>query len=427
MKKNGFTLVEIMVVVIIMGVLTAVGVPKLFGVIAKAKASEVPVAAGTYIHLQNAFLHENNGIGSWKNIGYGAPGGGKTEYFEYRGCIQGKIKLREGGERMVGWQAFNIPKLNYCASYSAWSVILNPLNEHDFNHENLVSSAECGTLTANWEVGEAGVGACEATATLHEIEPEPEPESEPEETPSEEPENNENPSGETSSSESNSTNSTSVQSSNSVDCDALKATGKASDPRTINGNKCGWCYVQECRLAVNNGHLPKGLECVKLCNYESSHNINEEIQQYEDEQKKKEQEQNNNSNANGSNATGSNTNGNGTNTSESGTNTGNTGGNTGSGGGNGGGNGTPTESEGNGESNGTGEMGGTEEEETPVITDQDGKPLNYNDIPNEISCNASECCTSYAGNSGNCKSYKSVSKDQCAVYNTKKSKCTKVR
>ena len=415
MKKNGFSLVEIMVVVVIMGVLVAVGVPKLFGVIAKAKASEVPVAAGTYMHLQNAFLHENNGIGSWKNIGYGAPGGGKTEYFEYRGCIQGKIKLREGGERMVGWQAFNIPKLNYCASYSTWSIILNPLNEHDFNHEKLVSSAECGTLTANWEVGEAGVGACEATAALHEIEPEPEPESEPEETPSEEPENNENPSGETSSSESNSTNSTSVQSSNSVDCDALKATGKANDPRTINGNKCGWCYVQECRLAVNNGHLPKGLECVKLCNYESSHNINEEIQQYEDEQKKKEQEQNNNSNANGSNANGSNTNGNGTNTGSG------IGGGTGGGGGGGGDGGTVTETSTETQSS-AGQANANEESssstETPVIKDQNGNTLDYSSVPAKV-------CTEWH-NKNKCKDNKEIPKANCAVYNTSTKTCTQV-
>ena len=39
--RKGFSLVEIMVVVVILGVLAGVGVPKLFGVIAKARASEV--------------------------------------------------------------------------------------------------------------------------------------------------------------------------------------------------------------------------------------------------------------------------------------------------------------------------------------------------------------------------------------------------
>lgn len=44
--RKGFTLVEIMVVVVILGVLAGVGVPKLFGVIAKARASEVPRCCG---------------------------------------------------------------------------------------------------------------------------------------------------------------------------------------------------------------------------------------------------------------------------------------------------------------------------------------------------------------------------------------------
>ena len=77
LKKNGFTLIEVMVVVIILGVLAAVGLPKMFGVIAKAKAAEIPVAAGTYISLQNTYLHENNGVGSWQNIGYAAPDGSR--------------------------------------------------------------------------------------------------------------------------------------------------------------------------------------------------------------------------------------------------------------------------------------------------------------------------------------------------------------
>ena len=72
-RKNGFTLIEIMVVIVIMGILAAVGVPKLFGAIAKAKASEIHTAVGTYIHAQDAYLHGNNAIGSWKEIGFSAP------------------------------------------------------------------------------------------------------------------------------------------------------------------------------------------------------------------------------------------------------------------------------------------------------------------------------------------------------------------
>lgn len=410
MKKNGFTLVEIMVVVIIMGVLTAVGVPKLFGVIAKAKASEVPVAAGTYIHLQNAFLHENNGIGSWKNIGYGAPGGGKTEYFEYRGCIQGKIKLREGGERMVGWQAFNIPKLNYCASYSAWSVILNPLNEHDFNHENLVSSAECGTLTANWEVGEAGVGACEATAALHEIEPEPEPESEPEQ--SEEPE--EEPEEPSSSTEQSTASQDDEDDNDGEDITDCSKFSKSTNSDACSGTAQGWVYVVECGLFAPKGQakkakgftiLEKKKDYDKYCTTESSSSS-----------KKSSSSKSNSSN---SNANGSNTNGNGTNSGENGTNTGNNGGNTGGGTGGGTTTETPTETEGDGENNGTTEMGGTEQEETPVIIDQYGKPVDYNSLPETL-------CTERQ-NKNKCVKGKSVAKANCAKYDTSSEICTQTK
>ena len=84
MKKQGFTLIELMVVIVIMGILAAVAVPKLFGMIAKSKASEVGPAAGTYVKLQQAYFSESNKAGGWQLIGYMAPGeNSSTTNFSY--------------------------------------------------------------------------------------------------------------------------------------------------------------------------------------------------------------------------------------------------------------------------------------------------------------------------------------------------------
>ena len=62
-----------MVVIVIMGILAAVAVPKLFSMIAKSKASEVGPAAGTYVHLQDTYGSEKDAVGDWTQIGYKAP------------------------------------------------------------------------------------------------------------------------------------------------------------------------------------------------------------------------------------------------------------------------------------------------------------------------------------------------------------------
>lgn len=246
--KKGFSLVEIMVVIVIMGVLAVIGVPKLFGVIAKARAAEVPIAAGTYVNLQNAFLNEFNGVGSWKDIGYGAPGGsdGKTEYFEYTGCINGTIPFDNMEPDMPGWQASNRSKLNYCGAGSAWAVVIDPAGEKEIEYRRLISSPECEALTVNWgSVGATVEGMCEAAGELHMVEKddsEPDTPQDPEAGSSASEDPSSSPGESTPSSDSNS------EQQQQGDCDALAASIKND-----NGNKYGWVCVSECGLFAPPG------------------------------------------------------------------------------------------------------------------------------------------------------------------------------
>jgi len=139
MKKQGFTLIELMVVIVIMGILAAVAVPKLFGMIAKSKASEVGPAAGTYVKLQQAYVSETGlNYGNFGIIGYTAPGLVTTEgsntasavsqttNFQYSdtksGYSNGTAALPTGDQ--ITWTAKARVALNDCAVNSEWRVSL---------------------------------------------------------------------------------------------------------------------------------------------------------------------------------------------------------------------------------------------------------------------------------------------------------------
>ena len=112
-----------MVVIVIMGILAAVAVPKLFGMIAKSKASEVPTAAGTWINLQDAFITESNEAGDWNQVGYTGPGQRKnsgsyeSDNFAYYGD-----KTGTGNSAKGTWNASNTKILNECTVGGVWGL-----------------------------------------------------------------------------------------------------------------------------------------------------------------------------------------------------------------------------------------------------------------------------------------------------------------
>jgi len=166
--KKGFTLIELMVVIIILGVLATIGVPRLFGLAAKAKASEIQPAAGTYIHLQEAYTSSGkNAFGNWEDIGYKAPGDGKGESRNFcysQGTLTSSIEIASNEDGFIGWGATNKDLLKDCEANNWWSITITGNEKDAITYSQYVSSGECQALLANWESGATLEGDCETAS-----------------------------------------------------------------------------------------------------------------------------------------------------------------------------------------------------------------------------------------------------------------------
>ena len=85
-REKGFTLVELMIVVVIIGILASIAIPKFTNLIGKTKATEAKQQLGSIVTLEKTYYFTNDAYVDFlagadcNEIGYAQPDGGRFTY-----------------------------------------------------------------------------------------------------------------------------------------------------------------------------------------------------------------------------------------------------------------------------------------------------------------------------------------------------------
>lgn len=111
-NKKGFTLIELMIVVAIIGILAAIAIPDFLKFQAKAKQSEAKTNLGAIFTTQIAYFGENNTFGGgsecFNNTAWSAEGDNMYSYFCGEDTIANIRGTLSSGEAVTGVETSDV-------------------------------------------------------------------------------------------------------------------------------------------------------------------------------------------------------------------------------------------------------------------------------------------------------------------------------
>jgi type IV pilus assembly protein PilA len=96
-SKKGFTLIELMIVVAIIGILAAIAIPNFLKFQAKSKTSEARTNLGAIFTGETSYFGESNSYGDFTNIGWG-PTGTPRYHYTLTGAKTGVTNVEIGAD-----------------------------------------------------------------------------------------------------------------------------------------------------------------------------------------------------------------------------------------------------------------------------------------------------------------------------------------